>query len=366
MTPVELPCRDCLRRSWLICALAGHLELLRHRRGALAELLALPDVDLLALGGEIARPKLRRGYEDFDARAATRACAQAGVRPVCRHDELYPANLKDLQSPPAVVYVAGRPERLAELLDAPVAAVVGTRQPTDYGVEMARSLGRGLAAAGVTVVSGLALGIDAAAQAAALSSPRPQTIGVLAGAAEIAYPARMRSVHEHMVREACVVSEAPPGTRARRWAFLARNRIIAALAALTVVVEGTERSGSLVTAELALGLGRRVGAVPGRVTSSRATAPNGLLAAGALVVRDAADVLDVLCGIDCPRAPQPALADLEPRLAALIEAVAAGADTLPELVAAGLDLQAAMMGLSELELMRRVRRTPDGRYTVIV
>jgi len=106
--------------------------------------------------------------------------------------------------------------------------------------------------------------------------------------------------------------------------------------------------------------------VPGRVTSSRATAPNGLLAAGALVVRDAADVLDVVCGIDCPRAPQPALADLEPRLAALIEAVAAGADTLPELVAAGLDLQAAMMGLSELELMRRARRTPDGRYTVIV
>ena len=159
---------------------------------------------------------------------------------------------------PAVLHVAGDPEVLPAP-DEVAVAIVGARRATPYGLEVARALGRGLAAARVTVVSGMALGIDAAAHAGALEVGGP-TIAVLAGGADVPYPRSRPALHRRIVGGGgCVVSEMPPGFTPLKWGFPARNRIIAGLAAATIVVEAAERSGSLITAEFAQDLGRVVG-----------------------------------------------------------------------------------------------------------
>ncbi len=179
-------------------------------------------------------------------------------------------------------------------------AIVGTRRASADGLEMATTLGRGLARAGVTVVSGMALGIDSAAHRGALDGGGA-TVAVLAGAAEIAYPRSKATLHAELVSRACAVSELPPGFEPFRWCFPARNRIIAGLAQLTLVVEGAERSGSLITADFAGALGREVAAVPGRATSPRTRGSNGLIRDGATVVLGVDDVLDAVLGFDRAR-----------------------------------------------------------------
>src|SRR5215213_5960008 len=161
----------------------------------------------------------------------------------------------------------------------------------------------------------MAMGVDSAAHVGALeqapvdgsSSGRGAAapIAVLAGAADVPYPASRRRLHAQLVRRGCVVSELPPGFSAYRWCFVARNRLIAGLAAQTVVVEATERSGSLTTADFAEQLGRPVGAVPGPVTSRFSAGTNGLLAAGAAVLRDVHDALDVVAAPSRRRSRRP-------------------------------------------------------------
>ena len=191
---------------------------------------------------------------------------------------------------------------------------MGTRRASADGLEVARALGRGLAAAGVTVVSGMALGVDSAAHAGALESSG-RTVAVLAGGADVPYPPSKARLHQLIAERGCVVGELPPGFVAMRWCFPARNRIIAALAHMTIVVEAARRSGSLITAEIAADIGRDVGAVPGPVTAWRSAGTNALLRDGATVIRDAADALDVAVGVDRHEA---AVLHLEPRLRALL------------------------------------------------
>ena len=155
-------------------------------------------------------------------------------------------------------------------------------------------LGRELASAGLAVVSGLAFGIDACAHRGAIEAGL--TVAVLGCGADVAYPAAHRSLWRRIGESGLVLSELPPGSGAWRWTFPARNRIMAALAGMTVVVEAAERSGSLITADLATDLGRDLGAVPGPVGSRLSVAPNALLAGGACLVRDAQDVLDAMLG----------------------------------------------------------------------
>jgi DNA processing protein len=163
-----------------------------------------------------------------------------------------------------------------------------------------------------------------------------------------------------------VVSELPPGFAARRWCFPVRNRIIAGLASLTVVVEGGERSGSLITARLARDLGRDVGAVPGRVTQPAASGANALLFDGAHVIRHAQDVLDVMFGAGAREAPPPRdTTVLQPGLRDLLEKVAEGNATPAALAATGVALDAALAGLADLEVKGFVRRGPGGEYVVV-
>ena len=194
------------------------------------------------------------------------------------------------------MYFTGEEGLLRTLTQAPIATIVGTRTPSRYALEVARDLGRGLAAAGVVVVSGLALGVDAAAHRGALAAGAPP-LAVLAGGVDSPYPKANSALHARVRAEGLLLSELPPGHRPMRWSFPARNRIMAALARLVVVVEAAEGSGTLITAEFAAQLGRDVGAVPGQVTARLAAGSNRLLREGAALIRSPQDALDELLGI---------------------------------------------------------------------
>jgi DNA processing protein len=366
-------CADCMRHAWLLSTFAGYGERLRRNTDDLVALLSLDDARLreLARRGD-AGAAVQRAYDRFDAAAAHASCLAAGVRPICRHDARYPAILAELPGAPGTVYVSGDPARLASLLEAPAAAIVGARRASPYALEVAGGLGSGLSAAGVTVVSGMANGIDSAAHAGAIRSGSA-TIAVLAGSPNVAYPAAKRALHRRLVGDAAVISEWPPGFAARPWCFLARNRIIAGLAGVTIVVEAGDRSGSLTTASFAAAYGRPVGAVPGRVTAAGAAGSNALLFDGAHVVRDARDALELACGLDPGSAGRPRSAgaglrgltvgaSLAPQQRQLLEAIEQGHESqaaLFELAAIG---PRALADLTELELLGLVRRAPGGRY----
>lgn len=358
-------CDDCLRRTALVASLAPHIERARRQHRHLRELLALADDELIAAIGGQRRAEVERARMAFESSGARQELERAGLDAFCRHADGYPARLLDAADAPAVLHVAGDPLRLTALVHADVAAVaiVGARRAGPEGLQVARGLGRGLAAAGVTVVSGMALGIDSAAHAGALEAGGP-TLTVLAGGADVPYPPSKRSLYRSLVATQAALSEMPPGMRPWRWAFPARNRTIAGLASLTIVVEATERSGSLITAELAQQLGRAVGAVPGPVTAPRCAGSNALLRDGALVIRDAQDALDEALGIGVATAlPCRRPSELEPPLRILLREVGNGRDTVAALASTPTEASSALTGLSELELLGFVRRGPGGRYT---
>jgi len=213
----------------------------------------------------------------------------------------------------------------------------------------------------MVVVSGLAFGIDGCAHRGALDAGR--TIAVLGCGPDVAYPSSHRTLWRRICETGLVISELPPGATPWRWTFPARNRIMAALAGMTVVVEAATRSGSLITTDLAADLGRDLGAVPGPVTSRASAGPNALLASGAHVVRDAQDVLDAMLG---PGRLPPARSgpDLDPRLQAVLAAVEAGESTCDAVaVAVGVSGPEAAVALSRLELLGYLRCSNVGSYS---
>ena len=353
-------CRTCLARVWLLGRLSGNLEMERHRIDSLLE---LGDEELIEAVGGAQRDDLRCELRAFDADRARERCAVAGLEPICRCTPAYPRRLAALAAPPAVLHVAGGLARFLVLLAEEPVAIVGARRASPYGIDVARSLGRGLGSCAVTVLSGMALGVDTAAHRGAIDA-EAATVAVLPGAAERSYPASARSLHRKIQERGSIVSELPPGTPVRRWMFPARNRIIAGLSAMTVVVEARAGSGALLTAGFAAELGRAVGAVPGRITSALACGPHELLRAGALLVSGPQDVLDGLFGAQAARAPGAARPKLAPHLQALLDALAAGHELHAALAQAGLSADRGLAALASLELEGRVRRQPGGRFTV--
>jgi DNA processing protein len=345
-------CPECLRRSRLLAHLAPYIE--KVATGAVGsrspELLRLSNEDLVAAVAPKAAAKFLDRVRATPGNRLEEELRAAGCWGCCCHDPLYPQGLRDAADAPWALIGRGDPALLAELaVPAAAVTVVGARRATPYGREVARSLGRDLAAAGLVVVSGLAFGVDSCAHRGALEAGR--TVAVLGCGADVAYPASHRSLWRQVQESGLVVSELPPGTGAWRWAFPARNRIMAALAGMTVVVEAAERSGSLITADLAADLGRDLGAVPGPVSSRYSAGPNNLLAGGACLVRDAQDVLDALLGAGARRVARSGPA-LEPALRAVLAAVEGGEDTC-DAIAAALDLDgasaaAALAGLEAL------------------
>lgn len=221
-----------------------------------------------------------------DIAAAAAAC---GARVVAWGSPDYPSRLRHIHDPPALLYVVGDPPSDPGA----VVAVVGARRCSELGREVARELGRALGMAGATVISGAARGIDAAAHAGALDAGA-RTIAVMGCGADVIYPSTSRELIRRIRSEGTVVTEHAPGTPPLQRNFPARNRIVAGLSHATVVVEGADGSGSMITAEHAMEFGRDVFAVPGPVTGELSAVPLRLIRDGATMIRDARDLLDDL------------------------------------------------------------------------
>ena len=276
-----------------------------------------------------------------------------------RASAAYPRELLDLQIPPAELYAIGD----TSVLTGPRVSIVGTRDSTAYGERITRTLTRTLVRSGVTVISGMARGIDGAAHRTALEEGG-KTVAVLGTGIDVPYPVGHRELHRAIAERGLVVSENPPGMRAHKGAFPKRNRIIAALAPVTVVVEAGFRSGALNTASQALELGRIVAAVPGPIDSDQSRGSNQLLRDGAVLIAAADDALALL-GISPPKGADyaaPVLPESEQKVWDALMSGLTEMDSLPatttlsmaECLAAVTSLE--ILGLVECSLAGEVRR----------
>ena len=321
----------------------------------------------------------RRGGRRRPIKVCSRAVAEReiadltalGGRLIAMVEPAYPEPLAAIADPPPVLAVRGR----ADLLPTDSVAVVGARNASANGLHFAERLAADLGAAGLTVVSGMARGIDARAHAGAI---RTGTVAVMGGGIDVVYPKENRSLHERLLAEGAVIAEAPLGTVPMGRHFPPRNRIIAGLSRGVVVVEGAARSGSLITARLALEQGREVMAVPGSPLDPRASGPNRLIRQGATLVENANDVLDALAeggrpalGEPRQRWPSddaPALPEEDEAPADARESVAQllGPSPVPvDLLVRQSRLTPAMVAtiLLELELAGRLERHPGNRVS---
>lgn len=273
-------------------------------------------------------------------------------------DAAYPEPLLQTADPPLLLYLQGR----AELLASRSLAVVGSRQPSAQGLDHARSFARALGERGYTIVSGLALGIDAAAHEGALDAGAP-TIAVMGTGPDRIYPARHRELGHRIAQSGLLLSEYAPGTPALPDHFPQRNRLIAGLTLGTLVVEAALRSGSLITARLASEAGREVFAVPGSIRSPHAQGCHALIKQGAKLVESVDDILEELQAGTPRQASLPLLDDEEEAADPLLDALGHDPVTLDALLArTGLPVSDLTARLLELELEGRVARLPGGLY----
>jgi DNA processing protein len=299
--------------------------------------------------------RFARFRRDFDEQRFLGALAARRVRFVGRSEGAYPRLLRELHDPPPGLFLRGSGD--AALLGRSAVAVVGARACSSYGSQVARLLGRDLAAAGLVVISGLARGVDGEAHRGALEAGG-LTVAVLGCGIDRDYPAAHAQLAARICERGLVVSEYAPGVEPAPWRFPARNRIISGLAVATVVVEARERSGALITADFTLEAGREVFAVPGEITSALSRGTNGLLRLGATPLTSAGDVLESL-GVSPPEAPVPELGENAGQVLAALSAEAAGVDQLVR--STGLDAATVATALAELELAGAVAQA-DGLY----
>ena len=257
-------------------------ELINHFGGATAALDALPELSHRA-GGR----RAIRICPSHQAEAELEAAARIGARPVFTIEPSYPAALAHVDVPPPMLYVKGQ----VRLLGQPMVAIVGARNGSAAGLKLTRHFASRLGSAGFVVASGLARGIDGAAHEAALATG---TVAVLAGGIDFVYPPEHADLYARIGAEGCLISEQPPGFQPRGQDFPRRNRIISGISLGVVVMEAARRSGTLITARMAIEQGREVMAVPGHPLDPRAEGTNGLIKAGATLVAVPEDILEVL------------------------------------------------------------------------
>jgi DNA processing protein len=340
----------------------SYAQLLRRFGDAQRAVEALPD--LAARGGRAYRPAPVQRIEDEVAEVR-----RTGARYLFHDSPDYPALLREFEGAPPILMARGD----AALAGKPCVAIVGARNASAAAVKLARDFAAGLAEAGFVVVSGLARGIDGAAHRGAL----PATIGVIASGIDIAYPPEHRELQEQVALQGLLLAEQPPGTEPRGSHFPSRNRIIAGLAAGTLVVEAAPKSGSLITARLAAEAGREVMAIPGSPLEARAQGCNQLIREGAVLVQAPEDVIELLSSFDgTPRstfreqfpaawdaAPEE-LADAEPAdVAGLLTTAPVAVDEL--IRQSGASAAEVQMALLELEISGRLQRHAAGRVSLV-
>ncbi len=270
-------------------------------------------------------------------------------------DSRYPAWLRMVPDPPPVLWVRGD----LSVLEQPSVAIVGSRGASQYAKTIARTLAAGLAHAGLVVTSGMARGVDAAAHAGCLDAGG-RTIGVLGTGVDVIYPAEHATLTDRVIRSGLLVSEFEPGERPYPWHFPRRNRIISGLSRAVVVVEASEKSGSLITARLALEQGREVMAVPGSVLYGRNRGAHALIKDGAMPVEDAADILDALGYRGRPAEPVGGSSGVLED--ALEKAGPEGLDLDSLSKATGMEADAVLASLTALEIDGRAERLTGGLY----
>ncbi|MCL2085192.1 MAG: DNA-processing protein DprA [Oscillospiraceae bacterium] len=309
-------------------------------------------------------------------------CQRLHMRTVTVQDAEYPAQLRALDDAPGVLYVRGQ---LSMLAVEPAIGIVGTRGPSAYGLDVAARFGYHLSKGGMTVVSGMAAGIDAAAHHGALRTDSP-TVAVLGGGADVIYPAQNETLYHDIVARGAVISEYPPGTQSQGGHFPRRNRIISGLSLGVLIVEAPKRSGALITAEHAFGQGRDVYAVPGGIDAPNSAGCNALIREYATLVTKPGDILEEyearyqvspakqpedtppmpLSGEKRerkPTAPAPPAMDLTPAQAKLMAALARGAMNTDALIqATGLTAQETLTELTMLELAGVIRSAEQGVF----
>jgi DNA processing protein len=318
----------------------------------------------------VPRTQMRKALAALETAAAAAgqeaaAAERLGGRIVTLEDSSYPPGLRHLSPPPPVLYLRG------EIPPGPAVAIVGSRRPDTYGQEAAELFARTLAAAGVTVVSGFARGIDAAAHRGALAVADGRTLAVLGCGLGVDYPRGHVRLAGEIAGRGALVSEFPCAAIPRAWHFPLRNRSLAALTAGTLVVQAAARSGSLITARHALDLGREVWAVPGRIFDESSLGANGLIREGAQLAQHPADILEVLlprAGVPMPKAADPAPGPGSEPPAGLADQVLGeippGSTRVAEEIAVRLDVSVdrILAALLELELAGWVKRLPGSAY----
>lgn len=311
--------------------------------------------DLIATFGspsqawDAVRPSVERDAASALAEGALERAAHAGARIIANGEADYPESLAELPDPPPMLFAIGS----LACLRGPCVAIVGTRRATSYGERVTFEIAGALARAGVTVISGMARGIDGAAHRAALAAGG-STVAVLGTGVDVAYPAAHRALHAEIATRGLLLSEELPGDRASGGSFPKRNRIIAALAQAVIVIEAPHRSGALITATHGLELNRIIAAVPGPIDVPQSAGSNTLLRDGAIVIAEIADAL-ALVGATAPAAlarpgsDPPALTDLTQ--CAVWQALESPAADLDALAArASLPARRCLAAVSALEL----------------
>jgi len=243
------------------------------------------ELEAAGISGAVAQ-SVASGCTFEDAAAQHERMLAAGAVLITVADAAYPALLREIFDPPVTLFARGRLELLAEIS----IAVVGTRRPTPYGLAVAERLSADLAHAGLTIVSGMARGVDSAAHRGALGAGG-DTIAVLGCGVDVVYPSENKKLAAEIAAKGLILSEFPMGATAFPQNFPVRNRIVSGLTAGVLVVEGAQYSGSAITAKLAMDQGREVFAIPGNITSKPSWGPNLLIKQGARLVQDWNDVI---------------------------------------------------------------------------
>jgi DNA processing protein len=365
--PIRLS--DSQRLDWLRLIRSENVgprtfrSLVNHCGGAGAALAALPE---FARRGGAARPLRICSHEEAEREVA--AAARIGARFVALGEADYPPHLQVVDDAPPLLAIRGN----AAVLRGPLVAMVGSRNASAAGAKMAERLARDLGAAGFGVVSGLARGIDGAAHRASLATG---TVAVLAGGQDKVYPPEHAPLVDALIESGCAISEMPFGWEPRARDFPRRNRLISGVSLGVVVIEAAKKSGSLITARMALEQNREVFAVPGSPLDPRAEGSNGLLKQGAVLVTEADDVIAVLRPIigrppDQPIAepasgagPDEPAADARAKIIALLGPTPVAVDDLIRL--SGCSASAVLTTLLELELAGRLDRQRGGLAALV-
>lgn len=323
-----------------------------------------PQDKLREIIGEDAARKFVDFRDGFDSEKKLDEIQKKGIVIITQEDLLYPDRLRHIPDPPICLYIKGHVDALKKFSDGKTLAIgiVGTRKPTSYGQQIARTFARDLASVGGVIVSGMALGIDTLAHQGVLSVGG-MTIAILGCGVDIIYPPVNKKLYADIQKDGCIISEFPPGQTVHPGLFVARNRLISALSQGVVIVEGTDKSGALITARYAAQQGRDVFAPPAPITSVQSAAPNILLKEGATLVTSAADILSEYNINIVSRQKARALDGLDAEAKAIVDTLASEpclADDLADTL--GVSVSHLANKLSLLEIEGVIEKNQDGKF----